>query len=410
MAEESLLAALHRSLDSCDWKSTIFLSDQILETDQNNFEAIFAKCYAFFCNTKYIELEEYAKSLPQNIARDPYILKIRCEGLKSQKLYPQILSILGGDTSNLLLPPLVSLEEVETSEILKPIRDNALFNLSRIETNPIKKMEDILPPTNDPFNPASIQRKVVEAFTLHQPSLLQPFTNKFDHTSNNDALLLSVCGSYQYLNGRTEYGEMLITKATENDPDLELPWLCLLYIYIETAEWDKGLSILKKASRRFPASQSISMFAISLNLKSNSIQNAWQWIQKASMNNTKNYFLMHEKAVALLMGGELHEAKKLFEKIIDEQANVEKDIIAATYLNYGHCLRRLKEFDGAIANYQSALSFEFKQAEALASIGFTYQLIGKIDVAILHYNNCLSVDPVHPFATKMLDLALRNGF
>ena len=259
---------------------------------------------------------------------------------------------------------------------------------------------------HDPFSPSNIIDKIIEAFKNNDPLVIQPFTLKFDHTSSDDGILLTVCGVYQYLIKSVEYGEVLLIKATESQPELEISWLCLLYLYIETEEWDKGFSILKKASRRFPNSESLCLFAITLNLKSDCVQNAHQWIQKLWRNDTKNIFLIHEKGVSLLKEGNIHESQKYFEKIINDKSVNEKDILGSAYINYGHCLRKQNELNKAIESYQSSLSYDYKTAEALASIGFTYHLMGDIDTAILYYNNCLSVDSVHPFATKMLDIAL----
>lgn len=409
MSDFDPFSILQKDLDICDWKSALFICEQILSTDPNNFEAIFSKCYSLLCCQKNMELEYYSSTLPEKFAKNHYILKLRCTGLEHQKMYSEILVLLGGDSSNPFVYPLIPLEEVNESKLLKPIRDNALFNLSLIETPPKRKQQTPIQNFDDPFSPNNITNKIIDAFKNKDPQVIQQFTLKFDHTSSNDGLLLTACGVYQYLVGRNEYGEQLMTKATINEPDLEIAWLSLLYFYIEIEEWDKGFSILKKASRRFPDSESICLFGISLNLKCDSVQNARQWIHKIRKNSITNPFLLHEIGVAFLKEGNIHESEIYFRKIIDNKAIKDNDILSAAYINYGHCLRKRNEFKKAITSYQNSLSYDYKTAEALASIGFTYHLMGDIDTAILYYNNCLSVDFAHPFATRMLDIALRTS-
>jgi anaphase-promoting complex subunit 6 len=145
------------------------------------------------------------------------------------------------------------------------------------------------------------------------------------------------------------------------------------------------------------------MFAMSLHLKSGSPILAWTWISQGDLDCM---FVRHERGVASLLDGDLNEASADFQVVIDR--STDQSLLGSAHLNLGHCFRRIGEFEKAIECYQSSLAYCIREAEALASIGFTYHLRGDFDQAILNYNACLSADPVHAFATKMLDIALQT--
>jgi tetratricopeptide (TPR) repeat protein len=142
---------------------------------------------------------------------------------------------------------------------------------------------------------------------------------------------------------------------------------------------------------------------MSLHLKSGSPIVAWTWISQGDIDCM---FVRHERGVVSLLDGDLTEASADFRFVI--QRSVDQTLLASASVTLGHCFRRTGEFDKAIECYQSSLAYGVRGAEALASIGFTYHRIGDFGQAILYYNTCLSADPVHAFATKMLEIALHG--
>lgn len=431
MSTETWTKALSQSFENCQWKSVLFYCDRLLKLNPSNLKTLFCRAFALFCNQQYSELEQWMTSLPNDVAKNEQLLVMRCKGLEATKNFSKIVSILGGYTDTIsLVIPVITIEEVNKSKnLLFPIRENALFNLSQTDYLPkqnIKTNEKETPPPNDPMNPPKLVELIKEAMMKNDPDLLQPFTLMTDKTTESDPLILTACGCYSLLNDQIEAGETFLIKATEEDPDCEIAWLCLILSFTNSAEWDQGLSALRKVIRRFPTSVSVSMFALSLHLKSGSASLAAPFIQllaenqspdltftkyhKVTITPTISYpdllFVIHERGVASLMEGDVTQATHDFKDVIEKSQ--ERDLIGAASLNLGHCYRKMGDFDKAINCYEDALSYSTRTAEALASIGFSYHLKGERDEAILYYHRCLSIDSVHPFATKMLDIAVRT--
>lgn len=399
--------ALHQSLNDCAWKSVMFFANNILEKNKNDYEAIFAKSFVYFVTKKYLELERFISTLPEQMMKDENLLDLRCRGLAATKQYQQIISLLGGEFESIpLTQPLVSLGDVIKCPALSKHRELALFNLSQIDYKPKEKGQPIVK-SMDPLSPHNIIALITKAMNTNNPQLLEKFTTLSDSTTDSDPLILTACACYCILRGDPlNQVPAILLKATEVDPDCEIAWLAMIISNILLSEFDQGLATLRNVDHRFPNSANVPAFAASLHLKSGSSSLAWPWLNRACDISPDSPYLMHEKGAAYLMDGNYSSAAKLFKSVL--KMTDEEGLVISTYINLGHCLRRMKNFDDAIESYQAAISHQNNSTNALSSIGFTYHLKKDFDNAILFYNQCLSIDPVNPFATKMLDIAIQS--
>jgi tetratricopeptide (TPR) repeat protein len=288
-------------MEECSWKSVIFLSDSILSTSPTNLTALFARALALSSQFNFAGLESWMKSLPSDLSSHPSLLAIRCQALESQHNFYQILILLGGDNPHPLTPPLLSIDTVEQSKLLKPFRDRALFNLSKSDIRP-----PIFEPISiDPLSPPAISDAIFSAFTNRDPRYVEKYSILCDKSSETDSLLLTACGCLRYLRNCEDHGLAFLHKALEEDPDFEICWEALLFVLIENLEFDSGLIVFKKAQRRFPQSQILPLFGVSLLLKSGSVQLAWPLLQQLHGGDPA---ILHERGVAYFMDGELAEA------------------------------------------------------------------------------------------------------
>jgi anaphase-promoting complex subunit 6 len=401
---ELLQASLKSSLLSSSWKSALFYSDQLLLISRGNFDALLGRSFSLLFSHKYSELEQWISTLPVSFIRNQHLLAVRCKGLQNVKDYAKILQILGGDSENSpLTVPILSLTEVSKIKILEDIRQDALFNLSMADD--VSRTRKSTPDTlySDPLSPSHISSAIARAMIDRDPIQLESYIGLTDKSTESDSLVLTACGCLALLSGQTQSGEAFFMKAVEEDPDCEIGWLSLIWSYMEQCEWDQGLSTLRKVVRRFPSSENVAKFAMSLHLKSGSPILAWNWI---SQGDTDCPFVRHERGVANLLDGDAREGSCEFEAVLKQARD--RDLLGAASLNLGHCYRKMGDYRRAIETYERALSYEAKKSEVLASIGFTYHLSGEIENAIRYYDNCLSSDSVHPFATKMLEIALQS--
>ena len=398
---------LTQSLNDCSLKSAMLYANSILKENPNDYQALFSKAFIFYCSKKYTELEKFYSSLPEEYAKDENILNIYCRCLVATKQYKQIIFLLGGEQDIIPInPPLISIEDVYKSPVLRKYRDLAFFNLSETEKRPIIQEELIESKPVDPLHPQNIISTIITAMNTHNADLLEHFTTLSDNTTENDPLILTGCACYCILRGDPlNQVTAILIKATNVEPDCEIAWLTLAYSYILASEYDQSLATLRNVDRRFPNSISVPAFEASLHLKSGSLSLAWPWIKRACDITPNSPFILHEKGVAYLLDGDFSSAAQLFQNVLKNTE--EHDIVVAAQINLGHCYRKMKNYDDAIEIYQAAISNDNNSANALSSIGFTYHLQKDFDNAILYYNQCLSVDPVNPFATKMLDVAIQ---
>ena len=391
---------LRLAIEECRWKSVQFLSETILKHDPDNFEALFGKAIQLFSISKYVALEEWMRTLPLSIASDLTLLNIRCRGLEKQKRFDEIVVLLGGDLENQLAPPLIPMSQVSISTPLSSMRERALFNLSHTNYRDLD-FESI--PSSDPLSPLSVHNDVVQALMSRDKQILQKYTTMCDRTSENDAAILTACGCHRYLCGRVDTAIALLAKATDEDPDLEIAWIALVEILTESCEHEQGLVTLKKAQRRFPNSEAMTVLAISLHLKMKLIELARPYIRSL---RSDDLYAIHEMGVSFLIEGEAAEAANCFQKLMSMKLDSRME--GSTYMNLGHSLRLLDKYEAAMWLYQNAVKCDVKVADALTSIGFTYHLMYQLDDAITYYNKCLAVNPSHPFAAKMLHIALNS--
>jgi anaphase-promoting complex subunit 6 len=291
----------------------------------------------------------------------------------------------------------VPLPFVEASPLLKPIRDRALFNLSKSD------MPLPLPPPalTDPLSPAVISDHIASALSTNEPKFIEQYAFLSDKTSETDSLILTACGCLRYLRGCDDKGLIFLQKAVDEHSDHEICWLALLFVFIQTLEFESGLIAFKNAQRRFPRSELLPLFGVSLLLRSGAVQLAWPLLQQLGAADST---VIHERGVAYFLDGELAEAAECFRAVL--RGNPGKALEGAAALNLGHCLRRFGRFEQAVAQYGTALKCGARPSVALAAIGFTFHLSGRIDDAILYYNRSLGVDGGQPFATRMLDIAI----
>lgn len=396
---EELKGLLKESIDNGNWKSVIFYSEYILKEDSGSFEAFFGKAVALFATEKFRELEQWMQILPQNVQSNIHLLTIRCKALILTRDYNRIITLLGGvDESSMVIEPIVSNNIVVQNKHLNHYREMALFNTENSDhpPNPLKSV--II--EGDELHPKNVTRDVAEAMMNHDPSIIYKYTTSSFSRGGNDSYLLTAVACSKLLHGQLANGQALLTRATEIDPNNEIAWLCIINTFMVTEEWNQAISTLKAVSQRFPDSDNVAMFAITIHIRSMAPTIAWSWIKKVKKTND---FVLHEQAVVSYYDGSIGAAEKLFEKIYRRTS--EKDIKASSALNLAHCYRRRGEFKKAIELYFEGIRLGCKQSEALVSIGFAYHLLGNFDKAIEFYNKALSDDPVHHFAAKMLDTA-----
>jgi anaphase-promoting complex subunit 6 len=80
-----------------------------------------------------------------------------------------------------------------------------------------------------------------------------------------------------------------------------------------------------------------------------------------------------------------------------------------TIFNLGQCYRKARRFEEAGLCFQKCLALCPEKAMSFSALGFTRHLAGDIDGAIASYHQALSRKPDDPFASEMLNRAMRES-
>jgi anaphase-promoting complex subunit 6 len=80
-----------------------------------------------------------------------------------------------------------------------------------------------------------------------------------------------------------------------------------------------------------------------------------------------------------------------------------------TIFNLGQSYRKAKRFDDASHCFQKSLALCPEKAVTFSALGFVRHLTGDLDGAIESYHQALSRKPDDPFATEMLNRAMREA-
>ena len=81
----------------------------------------------------------------------------------------------------------------------------------------------------------------------------------------------------------------------------------------------------------------------------------------------------------------------------------------ATYVNLGHCYRKMGEYSKAIYYFERANALEGSDVHACAALGLTLHMKGDYDAAIEAYHKTLSLQPNDSLVTELLDRALEDA-
>ena len=148
-------------------------------------------------------------------------------------------------------------------------------------------------------------------------------------------------------------------------------------------------------------------------LKKNDFINAKVIYENILSADKKNFDALFFLAVILINFKNYKKAKDLLEQVVLIKPN-----FADAYNNIGICLEKLNDLDGAIKNYNLAISNKPNFAEAHNNIGVVFQKLRNFDQAILQYKKAITYKNLYLDAyvnlanlfkeTKQFEEAIKN--
>lgn len=174
-----------------------------------------------------------------------------------------------------------------------------------------------------------------------------------------DAVSWFLVGSYYLSADRSDAAADAFEKATNLNPSLAPAWIGLGHAAADHEESDRAMAAYRTASRLFPGWH---LPHLCLALESQRMHNpelAKMFLEQARVLCPTDPALYNELGVLRYKRGAYREALALFEFVMNLISHTPLHLRfpwVAAYVNAGHCLRRLGQWDDAIAMVEMALA------------------------------------------------------
>jgi len=207
----------------------------------------------------------------------------------------------------------------------------------------------------------------------------------------------------QYASARNFFG-----KATSLNKMFAPAWVAFAHAFAMQSETDQAMAAYRTAARLFPGlPQPVLGMALEY-ARMNNLGLAQKMCSMAYAKNPHDAALLLESGVIAYRNAKYEEALQLLKKAVDAFHEADEDREVAL-VNLGHCYRKLGMFGQSIEILTRALALDAYQPGTYSALAYAYHLAGDPINAVDAYHKALSLHPEDPFATSMLEIALRES-
>lgn len=203
------------------------------------------------------------------------------------------------------------------------------------------------------------------------------------------------------------------SKATALDGNFGAAWLGFGHSFAVQGEHDQAMAAYRTAARLFKGSH-LPQLCIGMEyVQTAQLPLAEQFVSGAMNLCATDPLVWNELGVICYLHTYYDRAAEAFTRALELAGAGARSVGApmeSTLFNLGHALRKLHRYDEAIAQYSRALALSPRNPSTYTALGFTYHLMGELDVAIEYYHKSLGLKPEDAFADEMLKRALAEVF
>jgi len=265
----------------------------------------------------------------------------------------------------------------------------------------------------DPYHLRCITVHVASLVELKRKSELFHTAHQLVDSYPSHAIAWFAVGCYYFCIGKFDPARRFFHKATTMDPSLAVAWLGFGHAFAAQDESDQAMAAYRTASRLFVGSHLPVLCTAIEYLRTNNVTLAEQFCRQAKTMCSTDPLVLNELGVVHYRQDRYQAAVDCFQesiKLCRHQPERLRYAWEPAMFNLGHAYRKLGKYEDAIQYYESALSYNPKEASTFAALGLTYHLMGRIDEAIENYHNALGLKPEDTFASEMLDKALVESY
>jgi tetratricopeptide (TPR) repeat protein len=229
-------------------------------------------------------------------------------------------------------------------------------------------------------------------------------------------------GAYYLACERYHVAQRHFCRATRLDPQCSEAWLAFGCAFASCDESDQALASFRAAQRLSPGEHTSLLYMGMEYVRTNHLVLAQYFLQAAWNASAGDPLCAHEMGVLHLQQKDFSSAQQWFqraltiavggsrtEKLQDLLSNCQDSYWEPTIFNFGHALRKTKQYESAKSCFKKCMSLRPEQASPYTALAFTMHLQGEIDAAISLYHQALGIQPDDPFASEMLYRALQDS-
>ena len=329
-------------------------------------------------------------------------------------------NVYSSDVSRKLPAPGSGLEtpgKESSSTVLARLRSNSDFlaasAMHHFCNNRFRKCHELTERIleRDPYHEATLPIHVSTLVELGDEADLFYYAHKLADEFPHSAISFYAVGSYYYLVRQFDKARRYFGKATAIDHRFAPGWVGFGHAFAALDETDQAMSAYRTASRLFAGTHLPLLYIGMEYFRTNNLALAELWYANAKNICPRDPLVYNEIGVVAYQNGQYATAIERFCQALDMVENVKSSAAwEPTFFNLGHAYRKNRNFAKAQAMYEIALSLVPKNASALAAIGFTLHLQGKLEPAIEYYHRSLGMDPSDGVVSELLSKAMERAF
>ncbi|KAL6706280.1 anaphase-promoting complex subunit Cut9 [Coniothyrium glycines] len=261
---------------------------------------------------------------------------------------------------------------------------------------------------NDKYNFKILPLHIASLHTLGERNTLFLLAHELTESSPSEPASWLAVGTYYLAIGRIAEARRFFSKSSIMDPHFGPAWIGFAHTFAAEGEHDQAISAYSTAARLFQGTHLPQLFLGMQNLHLNNLALSKEYLKTAYELCETDPLLLNEMAVVYFHEEHFPDAIQFFRRAlsISEQNDADPDSWLPTRINLAHALRRLGQYEEALATFEQVLRHGIKDPGVFAAKGLVLLELGRSWEAVVVFHEALSVSPQDPLATDLLNRAL----
>lgn len=262
--------------------------------------------------------------------------------------------------------------------------------------------------TEDKYNFSVYPIHLACLFELNENNLLFLVAHELADSHAEEPCTWLAVATYYYRIGKIAEARRYFSKASTMDAHFYPAWIGFAHTFAAEGEHDQAISAYSTAARLFMGTHLPQVFLGMQHHAMNNMTVAEEFFNSAYELCKTDPLLLNEMGIVYYHQNRLKEAVAKFKESLGISESIDSDpqawIVART--NLGHCYRRQRKFQQALAEFDMVQRENGKDAAIFCSKGLIFLDIGKPEEAVNVLHEALAINPQDPVATELLLKAL----